>query len=140
MEEWKQIDDTVYSISSLGQVRNDNSNNILSPRVQTLGYLSIYLGRKRQYLIHRLVAKAFLPSPIEEGLVVDHINRVKTDNRVCNLRWATKSQNAQNTDANYISYIVAIKRQGCRFRKSFKTLKEAEEYKDKILKEYPIFN
>jgi hypothetical protein len=139
MEQWKQIDDTNYSVSNLGQVRNDTKNTILTPRQHTVGYLAVCLGRRQQSLIHRLVANAFLENPLEEGLVVDHINRIKTDNRACNLRWATKSQNAQNSNYNHISYLVSITRQDVKFRKSFKSLKEAEEYRDTILREYPIF-
>lgn len=143
MEEWRQIADTNYSVSNLGRIRNDEKDTILAPRVHTLGYYSVRLGRKQQFLIHRLVAEAFLPLPTQEGMVIDHINRIKTDNRVENLRWVTKSQNALNSqrteNASYIQFVVAINRQGKRFRGNFKTLQEAEEFRDKILKDYPVF-
>ena len=138
MEEWRQIDDTVYQVSNLGRIKNQ-AGSILVPRRHTSGYLAISLGRKQQFLIHRLVAKAFLPPP-EEGFVVDHINRDKTDNRIDNLRWATKSQNACNTarveNATYIQFVVSINRDGMRFRKTCKTLKEAEEFRDKVLSNF----
>jgi hypothetical protein len=44
---------------------------------------------------HRLVAEKFLPNPLNLPQV-DHINRVRHDNRVENLRWVTRTENMQN--------------------------------------------
>jgi hypothetical protein len=140
MEEWKKIENTNYSVSSLGQIRNENTNCILVKRKQTLGYHSVQLGRTKQYLVHRLVIEAFIGKSPESGMVVDHINRNKTDNNISNLRWVTRAQNAQNQEFNHITFVVCITRQGQRFRKSFKTLEEAETFKNHILETYPIIN
>lgn len=52
------------------------------------GYLLVGYKYKR-YKVHRLVADCWIPNPDPEKLkTVDHINQVKTDNRVENLRWA----------------------------------------------------
>lgn len=59
------------------------------------GYLSIDLckeGKVNKYLVHRLIANAFIPNP-ENKPEVNHINGNKTDNRVQNLEWNTKSEN-----------------------------------------------
>ena len=45
--------------------------------------------------VHRIVAETFIPNP-ENKSEVDHINRIRNDNRVENLRWVTRLENAQN--------------------------------------------
>jgi hypothetical protein len=60
-----------------------------------IGYTKFALGRKYQLFAHRLVADAFIPNP-ENKREVDHINRIRNDNRVENLRWATGFENHAN--------------------------------------------
>tara|TARA_Y100000389_G_scaffold58811_1_gene54791 strand:+ start:703 stop:1755 length:1053 start_codon:yes stop_codon:yes gene_type:complete len=50
----------------------------------------------KMYLVHRLVALAFLGPPPTSSHSVDHCNQNSTDNRVSNLRWATKSEQTLN--------------------------------------------
>ena len=58
------------------------------------GYRTISI-RGKFYLVHRLVAETFIPNP-EQKPTVDHVNRVRDDNRVQNLRWATHKEQAEN--------------------------------------------
>ena len=59
------------------------------------GYLHVKIAGKN-YFVHRLVAETYL-GQIQEGMEVDHLNRVRDDNRVDNLRIVTKSKNRRNT-------------------------------------------
>ena len=52
-------------------------------------------GKRKSAKIHRLVAEAFIPNP-ENKECVDHIDKVRNNNNVNNLRWATKSENCMN--------------------------------------------
>lgn len=62
------------------------------------GYKTIHLNNNT-YRVHRLVAETFLSNP-ENKPEIDHINRIPYDNRIENLRWATRSENNRNTSAN----------------------------------------
>lgn len=53
-------------------------------------------GTYGTFLIHRLIAETMCEKP-EGKYEVDHINRNSLDNRPCNLRWVTHSENMKNT-------------------------------------------
>lgn len=58
-------------------------------------YVFYYDGDKKYISIHRLVAENFIPNP-QNKPCIDHINTIKTDNRVDNLRWVTHKENMLN--------------------------------------------
>ncbi len=90
-----------YEVSSLGRVRRCTRGpgtypgKILSAPPDTHGYRQFQSGparSRRNFLLHSLVAEAFLGSR-PDGYVANHINRNKLDNRVENLEWVTPKEN-----------------------------------------------
>ena len=94
---WKLLEFTnnLYSISDSGKVKNNKTGKILTPVKTHNGYFRVGLPCKL-YRIHRLVAESFIPNP-ENKPFVNHINGVKTDNRVENLEWVTAKQNINHS-------------------------------------------
>ena len=94
METFKKIEEfNNYSISNLGNVRNDKTGRILKQYIKPSGYKQVQLGAKTtpQY-VHRLVGKAFIPNN-QNKPQINHKNGDKGDNRVENLEWVTASEN-----------------------------------------------
>lgn len=99
IEEWRDIKgfEGLYQVSSLGRVKSlkFGRERILTPVKTINGYLRVGLnkdGKRDFYTIHRLVANAFIPNP-NNLETVNHINEIKTDNRVSNLEWMTMRDN-----------------------------------------------
>ena len=72
-----------YFVSNMGNVKSDKTNRLL--KIQTnLGYSTVGLNninKRYCFLVHRLVAKAFIPN-LENKLTVNHINHNTYDNRI----------------------------------------------------------
>jgi len=100
-ELWKEIPNSDYSVSNLGRVasRKKGGWRVLRPKVHKQGYLNVGLcsgGVLRTFLVHRLVAEAFLgpkPSPKHE---INHKSGIKSDERAVNLEWVTPSENRRH--------------------------------------------
>ena len=124
VEEWRQIAgfEGLYEVSNLGRVRSldrvivrsDGRSYIkqgqiltLTPNIGRRGYLRVALSKgHKQYKhfeVHRLVALHFVEG-YQPGLVVNHKNEIKTDNRAVNLEWCTYQYNLTYSD------VVAWKR------------------------------
>ncbi len=113
MEEvWKDIIgfEGVYQVSNLGRVKGlpyrkkgfierDLPERIKNTYTNHKGYLEVSLsnnGHTKRCFVHRLVMKAFIENT-ENKPQVNHINGIKTDNRLENLEWITNLENQRHS-------------------------------------------
>lgn len=88
--------------------RIDNrKGKFIKPKIDKYGYEVVTFsnkGKRKTYTVHKLVALAFLENTYNKK-TINHINGIKTDNRVENLEWATEKENQihkwKNGLANY---------------------------------------
>lgn len=94
-EEWSDTRDGAR-VSSVGRIQN-RDGVIFTPKPRRDGYIQVQIA-SGNYLVHRLVAEAFLPSPpTPEHVEVNHKDGDPTNNRVDNLEWCTKTENVQHS-------------------------------------------
>lgn len=112
-EIWKDVSgyEDRYMVSNIGRVKSKDieikkkdgktekrKGRILSFGKNNFGYFNVCLsvnGNIKRIPVHRLVALNFIENPLKKPCV-DHINTIRTDNRVSNLRWVTYSENNLN--------------------------------------------
>lgn len=99
MSKWRDIPCwDGYQVSDAGEVVRKKDGIIVKQYVQKSGYAYVWLNRgygNCALPVHRLVASAFLKQPKGKDMV-DHINTIRHDNRLCNLRWVDAKGNANN--------------------------------------------
>lgn len=143
MEEiWKDIIgyEGLYQISNLGRVKSlerlvvcghpkskprRKKEKILNENFDSCGYKHVQLNHKnkfKSFKIHRLIAIHFIPNPFNHP-VINHINGIKTDNRLENLEWCTHKHNIQHA----IKTGLVKRKTGEKHQNSKLTQKQADE-------------
>lgn len=100
---WKKLDWFKYhEISENGDVRITKNINkykkhkILKQTTTNKGYKRIKLYGKH-YMVHRLVAEAYLPKPKKDDMEINHINGIRSDNNFSNLEWCFHKDNIKHS-------------------------------------------
>ena len=102
-EEWRDVVgyEGLYQVSNRGRVKRLVSPKCKKERLLAItkdlkyGYCRVMLSKgnkESRFLIHRLLAGHFIPNP-ENKPCIDHINGIRDDNRIENLRWCTHKEN-----------------------------------------------
>lgn len=97
MEEiWKDYDDK-YKVSSTGRIINKNTGYEIKPWIISSGYKQVTVT-EGNILVHRLVAKLFIPNNNTKLNVVNHIDNNKLNNNVDNLEWVDYKGNSAHAN------------------------------------------
>jgi len=134
-----------YIIYSDGQIWSIKRKKFLKASVHHTGYTRICINKKDKF-IHRLVAEAFIPNPNNLPMV-NHINEIKSDNRIENLEWCNNRYNITYSCGNEITgvfffkgkYRVRIYINGKNTHiGSFNTIEEANQFRLNFISEHNL--
>lgn len=148
MEIWKDIPEYngVYQISNIGRVKSVSNGKYKKEKFLSIclvgGYAQVSLSKDKKpkkYYLHRLLAICFLNKPIGKDFI-NHINGIKTDNRLENLEWCTQKENsihafknnlqvAKKGDVHYKTKI---------FSKDVLEIKNSDLSKDELATKYNV--
>jgi len=102
---WKDIPDYtgLYQASTLGQIKslikyNGTNQRILKLKIRKNGYLQVILckdGIHKHYLVHKLILETFV-GPCPPGMETRHLNGIRIDNKLINLKYGTRSENQKD--------------------------------------------
>jgi hypothetical protein len=76
------------------EIKKKSTGRIIKPNLNSVGYYTVWLNDKNR-LLHRIIAEQYLENPTNLP-EIDHINHIRTDNRLENLRFVSSSLNNRN--------------------------------------------
>ena len=150
-EVWKDVTgfESRYEVSDLGRVRSLDryskhntsktgfilhKGQMLNPYISNKGYLKVDLsdgfGKRKSVSVHRLVAIAFIDNPMNYDQV-NHIDGVKTNNRLGNLEWCNNSMNQLH------AYKMGLNKSSEKAGKPKKPVYQIDKYTGEIIAEFP---
>lgn len=150
METWKKIPklNNEYEVSNTGKIRSVDGfvvrsngkpyfrkSKQLKTYIPTNGYEqgAASVNKKLQnYKIHRLVAEAFIPNPLNKE-EVNHIDGNKLNNNVSNLEWCTRQENIAHSIENKLQTPFKGEEVGNSILKEADVLYIRQNYKPRIL-------
>jgi hypothetical protein len=115
IELWKNIKnyENIYQVSSYGKIRRITKKykraETMKLSLNTSKYLRVSLwknGKRKFYLVHRLVAEAFIPNIYPEKIFIHHKDHNRKNNCVENLEWVTSQTNTDHTYHFSIEQII----------------------------------
>ena len=124
-EVWKDVVgfEGYYQVSNLGRVRGLDriieyedgriyymKGGMMKTTINNKGYESLRLSKNHtryNKTVHRLVIEAFIPN-FDNKPCIDHINGIRTDNRIQNLRWVTYKENMNNEVIYYSQHYFIL--------------------------------
>lgn len=96
-----------YYVSNYGKIFNSNKR-LLNGYQNQKGYIDVrllYNEKNTLFKLHRLICTTFNGYPKDNKNIVDHINKIKNDNRSINLRWVNQKENMNNKSTVKINIV-----------------------------------
>jgi hypothetical protein len=137
-EEWRKVSTEgkrcFYYVSNHGRIKSlskkyRDNERLVKPYLSGCGYYYVDIGNRNQRF-HSIIANAFLEPQPTLTHTIDHIDRNPSNNHLSNLRWATKSEQRENS-SNY-RHDIQEKDPKLRMKIIMKQSKDKLGYNDKV--------
>lgn len=134
-EEWRDIPELggLYQCSNAGNFRKRNKDKrceewrYLSGTISSNGYVQMCIPNYHTQLAHRIIALTFIPNP-DNYPVINHKDRIKTNNKIDNLEWVDQKANIQHSIklGSYVNArgVIVLDTNDFKF---YRSIKEASE-------------